>query len=173
MKMVLILFILKKYYLLFHWEKLAIQKIESPKVIITEKKLIIPKFFYYYTLDIIKKKLDHTIWFCTMLFHFKGLPGCSDGKESACNAGDLGRSPEEGNGYPLWYPCLENSMDRGCSPWGHKELNMTEWQTLSPFAFTWSRGGGDSGYLESEGAKCWTLSGLQQPLRSALHDPNP
>ena len=36
-----------------------------------------------------------------------GLPGCSDGKESACNAGDLGlipgsgRSPEEGNGNPL------------------------------------------------------------------------
>ena len=39
----------------------------------------------------------------------------SDGKESACNAGDLGsipgsvRSPGEGNGYPLWYSCLENS----------------------------------------------------------------
>ena len=43
----------------------------------------------------------------------------SDGKESACNAGDLGvilglgRSPGEGNGYPLQYSCLENSMDRG------------------------------------------------------------
>ena len=47
-----------------------------------------------------------------MLFHFMGLPGSSDGKESACNAGDLGRSLE-GNGYPLWYPCLENSMNRG------------------------------------------------------------
>ena len=39
-------------------------------------------------------------------------------KESACNAGDLGsipgsgRSPGEGNSYPLQYPCLENSMDR-------------------------------------------------------------
>ena len=45
-----------------------------------------------------------------------GFPGGSDGKESACNAGDLGsvpglgRSPGEGNGYPLQY-CLENSMD--------------------------------------------------------------
>ena len=45
--------------------------------------------------------------------------GSSDGKESACNAGDLGsipglgRSPEEGNGYPLQYSCLENSIDRG------------------------------------------------------------
>ena len=45
-------------------------------------------------------------------------PGGSDGKESACNVGDLGsvpgsgRSPEEGNSYPLQYSCLENSMDR-------------------------------------------------------------
>ena len=43
----------------------------------------------------------------------------SDGKVSACNAGDLGsipgsgRSPGEGNGNPLQYPCLENSMDGG------------------------------------------------------------
>ena len=40
-----------------------------------------------------------------------------DGKESACNARDLGLIPEsgrfpEGNGYPLQYSCLENSMDR-------------------------------------------------------------
>ena len=46
-------------------------------------------------------------------------PGVSDGKESACNAGDpgsipgLGRSPGEGNGNPLQYSCLENPMDRG------------------------------------------------------------
>ena len=49
----------------------------------------------------------------------KGLPGGSDGKESACNTEDpglipgSGRSPGEGNGYPLQYFCLENSMDRG------------------------------------------------------------
>ena len=48
-----------------------------------------------------------------------GLSGGSDGKESACNAGDLGsvpgleRSPGEGNGNPLQYSCLENLMDRG------------------------------------------------------------
>ena len=46
-----------------------------------------------------------------------GFPGGSDCKVSACNAGDLGsipgsgRSPEEGNGSPLQYSCLENSMD--------------------------------------------------------------
>ena len=43
----------------------------------------------------------------------------SDGKESACNAGDpgsipgLGRSPGERNGNPLLYSCLKNSTDRG------------------------------------------------------------
>ena len=50
---------------------------------------------------------------------FIGLPCSSDGKESACKAGDpgvipgSGRSPGEGNGNPLQYSCLENSMDRG------------------------------------------------------------
>ena len=48
-----------------------------------------------------------------------GFPGGSDGKESACNEGDLGsilelgRSPGEGNGTPLQYSCLENTMERG------------------------------------------------------------
>ena len=48
----------------------------------------------------------------------KGFPGGSDGKESACNAEDLGliptlgRSPGVGNGYPLQYSGLENSMNR-------------------------------------------------------------
>ena len=47
------------------------------------------------------------------------FPDGSDSKESACSAGDRGlipgsgRSPGEGNGYPLQYSCLENSMDRG------------------------------------------------------------
>ena len=48
-----------------------------------------------------------------------GFPGGSDSKASACNVGDpasipgSGRSPGEGNGNPLQYPCLENPMDRG------------------------------------------------------------
>ena len=47
-----------------------------------------------------------------------GFPGGSDGKESACNAGDpglipgLGRSPGEGNGYSLQYSCLGNPEGR-------------------------------------------------------------
>ena len=44
--------------------------------------------------------------------------GGSDDKEYACNAGDLGsitrlgRSHGKGNGYPLQYSCLKNSIDR-------------------------------------------------------------
>ena len=54
--------------------------------------------------------------------------GGSDSKESACSGGDLdlipgfGRSPGEGNGYPLQYSCLENPVERslaGC-PWSHR-----------------------------------------------------
>ena len=54
-----------------------------------------------------------------LYFNQKGFPGGSHGKESACNAEDLGsipglgRSPGEGNRNPLQYSCLENSMDRG------------------------------------------------------------
>ena len=48
---------------------------------------------------------------------FLGFPGGSEGKESACNVGDLGlipwlsRSPGKGKGYSLQYSGLENSMD--------------------------------------------------------------
>ena len=48
-----------------------------------------------------------------------GFPGGSAGKESTCNAGDLGsipglgRAPGEGNHNPLQYSCLENPLDRG------------------------------------------------------------
>ena len=52
---------------------------------------------------------------------FMGFPGGSEGKASACSAGDLrlipglGRSPGEGNGNPLQYSCLENPKNGG--PW--------------------------------------------------------
>ena len=61
------------------------------------------------------------------------LPVGSDGKESACNAGDpgsipgSGRSPGERNGNPLQYSCLENSMDRrawwAIAHGGHKKFD--------------------------------------------------
>ena len=59
--------------------------------------------------------------------------GGSDGKESACNVGDLctipgsGRSPGGGNGYPLQHSCLENSMDRGA--WQATVYGLTKSQT--------------------------------------------
>ena len=64
------------------------------------------------------------------------MAGGSDGKESACNAGDLdsipglGRSPGEGNGYLLQYSALENSMD--CTDHGVAKC----WTQLSDFHFT-------------------------------------
>ena len=64
------------------------------------------------------------------------FPGGSEGKVSAYNVGDpgsilgLGRCPGEGNGNPLQFSCLEKSHGWrslvGYSPWGHKELDMTE-----------------------------------------------
>ena len=72
-----------------------------------------------------------------------GFPSGSDGKESACNAGDPGlspgseRSPGEGNGYPVQHFCLEIPHGQrslvGYSPWGSKESDTTEWLTLSRF----------------------------------------
>ena len=61
----------------------------------------------------------HTYFRVRLPTFLVGLSGGSDGKESACSAGDLGsipgsgRSREEGNGYPLPYSFQENSMDRG------------------------------------------------------------
>ena len=51
------------------------------------------------------------------IIYLLGFPGGSAGKQSVCNAGDLGsipglgRFPGEGNSYPLQYSGLENSMD--------------------------------------------------------------
>ena len=69
--------------------------------------------------------IQFTIW--------KGFPGNSEGKESACNAGNTdsipgsGRSLGEGNGYPLLYSCMENSMDRGA--WQATVHGVTKSQT--------------------------------------------
>ena len=62
-----------------------------------------------------------------------GLPGGSDGKESTCNAGDLGlipglgRSPGGEHGNPFQYSCLENPMHRGA--W---------WATVHGFRKNWT-----------------------------------
>ena len=65
-----------------------------------------------------------------------GFPGGSDGKESASSAGDRGlipgwgRSPGEGNGYPLQYSCLENSME-GEAWWVIVHRVAKSWTQLS------------------------------------------
>ena len=74
------------------------------------------------------------IYIFIYIYHtFKGFPGGSDGKESACNGGDpgsilgSGRSPADRN-TPVFFPG-ESHRQRslaGCSPWGHKESDMTE-----------------------------------------------
>ena len=62
-----------------------------------------------------------------------GFLGGSDGEESAQNAGKLDsiprlkRAPGEGNGYPLQYSCLENSMDR--EAWQAKVHGIAKSQT--------------------------------------------
>jgi len=67
----------------------------------------------------IKNSLGHENNFTYFICLSVGFPGGSDGKASTYNEGDLGsipesgRSPEEGNGNPLQYSCLENHMDRG------------------------------------------------------------
>ena len=78
---------------------------------------------------------SRSIWYST------GFPGSSAAKESACSAGDpcsipgSGRSLGEGIGYPLQYSCLENPHRQkslaGCSPWGRKESDMTEWLSIA------------------------------------------
>ena len=68
-----------------------------------------------------------------LVLTFLDFPGGSDSKEPACNAGDPGsilrtrRSPGEGNGNPLQYSCLGNSMDRGA--WWSTVHGVTESHT--------------------------------------------
>ena len=76
--------------------------------------------------------------------NYKGFPGGSDSKESACNVGDLGsipgsgRFPEEGNGNPLQHSCHGEFQGQrslaGYGLWGCKESDMTKLLTLSPFS---------------------------------------
>ena len=80
-------------------------------------------------------QLSRTLYIFLLFLHSKMIfPDGSSSKKSACNAGDSGlipgsgRSPGEGNGYPLQYSCLENSMDRGA--W---------WTTVHGVENSWTR----------------------------------
>ena len=72
-----------------------------------------------------------------------GFPCSSVGKESAWSAGDpgsipgLGRSPGEGNGNPLQYPCLENLMDRGLQSMASQRVGH-DWATnTNTYSVSW------------------------------------
>ena len=68
--------------------------------------------------------------------YISGFPGGLDGKESACNVGDLssipvlGRSPGRGHGSLFQYSCLENPHGQKIlvdySPWGYEQSDLTE-----------------------------------------------
>ena len=90
------------------------------------------------------------------------------GKESACNAGDpgsipgWGRSPGEGNGYPLQYSFLENSMDKGAwwatvhgvgrSMWDWAQYTKSASKRFHRSSLLW--GSGRNLYMLQQ---CWTL----------------
>ena len=73
----------------------------------------------------------------------RGFPGGSDGKQSACNAGDpglipgSGRPPGEENDNPLQYSCLENPMDGGAQQATVHGITRS-WTRLSDFTFTFT-----------------------------------
>ena len=126
----------------YKWNKICVSYTRSGKgmpVITSSSRHILPRKNIFVLLCFIfsfdESKLDEFM-----------LPGGSDGKESACSAGDLslspglGRSPGEGHGNPLQYSCLENPTDR--ETWqaavpGVAELDMTEQLTLP----RWERAG--------------------------------
>ena len=88
-------------------------------------------------------KLTMCLWLCSILRELKGnmgFPSGSGGKESTCNAWDLGLIPwlgsqlGEGNGNPLQYSCLENPIGRGA--WQATVHGVAKsWTRLSDFHF--------------------------------------
>ena len=103
-----------------------------------------------------------------VIYLYLGFPGSSVGKESACNAGDqglipgLGRSPGEGNGYPLQYSCLENSMDRGA--WKAAVHGVAEgWTRLSDFTFTFHFHALEKEMATHSSVLAWRIPGTGEP----------
>ena len=82
---------------------------------------------------VLEALIDVFVWGFTLM----GFPCGSAGKESACNAGDLGlipglgRSPGEGKGYPPLQYFWPGKFHGLYSPWGRKESDMTERLSLS------------------------------------------
>ena len=99
-----------------------------------------------------------------------GFLGGPDGKESACNAGDLGstpglgKSPGEGNGNPLQYSYLENSMSGGA--WWAAVHGITKsWTQLSNFAFTFHFHALEKERVAHSSVLVWRIPGMGEPGR--------
>ena len=97
-----------------------------------------------------------------------GFPGSSGGKESACNAGDLGlipglgRSPGGGHGNPLQYSCLENAMDRRA--WWAAVHGVTKSQTrLSDFTLTFHFHALEKEMATPSSALAWRIPRMGEP----------
>ena len=97
-----------------------------------------------------------------------GFPSGSDGKESTCNAGDLGSVPElgrypgEGNGNPLQYSCLENSMDGGAW-WAAVHGVAKSWTRLSNFTFTFHFHALEKEMATHSSVLAWRIPGTGEP----------
>ena len=104
--------------------------------------------FQIYVMFHIYVRFHISVMFHVCMYIYMGFPGGSAGKESACNAGDLGlipglgRSPAEGKGYPLRYSALENSMDciiRGVakSQTGLSDFHLKGFREISSLEADW------------------------------------
>ena len=97
-----------------------------------------------------------------------GIPGGSDGKESACNSEDLGsapgsgRSPGEGNGNPLKYSGLGNSMDGGAW-WAAVHGVAKSWTRLSEFTFTFHFHALEKEMATHSSVLAWRIPGTREP----------
>ena len=112
------------------------RKRENTSQVLLQYIVIITPLYYPLLLLISEICLIYKLNF--IIGRYIGFPSSSDGKESACNAGDLGlipgsgRSPAEGTDNPLQYSCLENPMDR--EAWQVTVQEVTKSQTwLSDF----------------------------------------
>ena len=97
-----------------------------------------------------------------------GFPGGSDGKESACNAGDpgsipeSGRCPGEGNGNWLQYSCLENPMDR--EVWWAAVHGVAKSRTrLRDFTFTFPFHALEKEMATHSSVLAWRIPGMREP----------
>ena len=100
--------------------------------------------------------------------HQRGFPGGSDGKESACSAGDpssipgLGRSPGEGKGNPLQYFRPENPMEGGA--WQTTVHGVAKSQTrLSDLTFTFHFHALEKEMATHSSVLAWRIPGMERP----------